>query len=284
MISPPRSIRIAAAAAFAAGAVVVTPYLSRALASPTGDAIFAVGEGGSLEPVAVRKNATFVNPGSNDGGPSQSLAAAAAAAVASAGNRVNVIFGGRVIATVPTSHDPNELGAHIALPPSLHLTGHVNALASTLGGYAKSPRRAPTADERRAALATAADKLNTTSAHLTVRNLTAIDLGRGTAFVGTVDLRGTGTPRTDKRLFFVAERRSPTVLVQSLANLQTIKVTEPLLEEPAEYLVDALDLGNDTPALVTSIIGYDANTFAIYTRAKSGPGWTKIYTGGGAAM
>jgi hypothetical protein len=108
---------------------------------------------------------------------------------------------------------------------------------------------------------------------------------RGTAFVGTVDLRGTGTPRTDKRLFFVLDAAyGGTGFVQALTNVQTIKVTEPLLEEPAEYLVDAVDLGNNAPALVTSIIGYDANTYAIYTRAKSGPAWIKIYGGGGAAM
>ncbi|HEV2739552.1 MAG TPA: hypothetical protein VGU66_13300 [Candidatus Elarobacter sp.] len=197
---------------------------------------------------------------------------------------MHVIFGGRVIATVPAVVDPNQTEAHITVPPSLHLLGHVSALASTLGGYATSARRAPTAAERRRALGTAAATLHTTIAHLTVRNLTAIDLGRGTAFVGTVDLRGTATPRTDKRLFFVDEQTDPETLVQSLHNIMTIKVTEPLLEEPAEYLVDALDLGNNTPALVTSIIGYDANTFAIYTRAKTGRSWTKIYGGGGAAM
>jgi hypothetical protein len=188
-----------------------------------------------------------------------------------------------VIATVPATVDHAQ--AHITVPPSLHLIGHVSALASTLGGYAKSARRAPTAHERQFALATAAARLGTTVPHLTVRNLTALDLGRGTAFVGTVDLRGTGTPRTDRRLFFVDEPvAGGSAVVQSLANLQTIKVTEPLLEEPAEYLVDAVDFGNNTPALVTSIIGYDANTYAIYTRAKTGPGWAKIYGGGGAAM
>jgi hypothetical protein len=110
-------------------------------------------------------------------------------------------------------------------------------------------------------------------------------LGRGTAFVGTVDLRGTGTPRVDKRLFFVLDAAyHGSGFVQALTNVQTIKVTEPLLEEPAEYLVDAVDLGNNTPALVTSIIGYDANTYAIYTRDKKGPRWTQVYGGGGAAM
>jgi hypothetical protein len=100
-----------------------------------------------------------------------------------------------------------------------------------------------------------------------------------------VDLRGTGTPRTDRRLFFVLDAAyRGTGFVLALTHIQTIKVTEPLLEEPAEYLVDAVDLGNNTPALVTSIIGYDANTYAIYTRDKKGPSWTKIYGGGGAAM
>ena len=280
----PRSIGRAALTAFVATALLAAPHTTHALAASTTDAIFEIGDGGFLEPIAVRKGGTFINPGSNDGGPSQSLANAATAAVTSAGNRVHVIFGGRVIATVATEHDPNQATAHVTVPPSLHLGGHVTALASTLGGYATSPRRAPTADERRRALGTAAATLHTTIAHLTVRNLTAIDLGRGTAFVGTVDLRGTGTPRTDKRLFFVDEQLKPGTVVQSLHNIMTIKVTEPLLEEPTEYLVDALDLGNNTPALITSIIGYDANTFAIYTRAKTSQTWTKIYTGGGAAM
>ena len=279
-----RPILLAALAALAASTLIAAPNTPQALAAPiSADAIFEIGDGGFLEPIAVRKAGAFINPGSNDGGPSQSLATASIAALASAGNRVHVLFGGRVIATVPATIDHTQ--AHIAVPPALHLTGHVTALASTLGGYATSARRAPTADERRRALATAAGTLNTTVAHLTVRNLTAIDLGHGTAFVGSVDLRGTGTPRTDKRLFFVAEPAAAGKgLVQSLHSTMTIKVTEPLLEEPAEYLVDAVDLGNHTPALVTSIIGYDANTFAIYTRAKTGPGWTKIYTGGGAAM
>jgi hypothetical protein len=270
-------------AALAATALISAPYTPQAVAAPAAaDAIFEIGDGGFLEPIAVRKAGAFINPGSIDGGPSQSLAAASIAALASAANRVHVLFGGRVVATVPATIDHTQ--AHIAVPPSLHLTGHVTALASTLGGYATSARRAPTADERRRALGTAAFTLNTTISHLTVRNLTAIDLGRGTAFVGSVDLRGRGTPRTDKRLFFVAEPINPGTLIQSLHNVMTIKVTEPLLEEPTEYLVDAVDLGNNTPALVTSIIGYDANTFAIYTRAKTGRSWTKIYGGGGAAM
>jgi hypothetical protein len=273
-------------AVFAASALftlIATPPAMRGSAAPAPDAIFAIGDGGFLDPIAVRKDGAFINPGSNDGGPSQSLATASMAALASANNRLHVIFGGRVVATVTAMIDHAQ--PHITVPPSLHLIGHVGALASTLGGYAKSPRRAPTTHERQLALTTAAIKLNTTAARLTVRNLTAIDLGRGTAFVGTVDLRGTGTPRTDKRLFFVLDAAyAGTGLVQALTNAQTIKFTEPLLEEPAEYLVDAVDLGNNTPALVTSIIGYDANTYAIYTRAKSGPAWTKIYGGGGAAM
>jgi hypothetical protein len=278
-----QATRTAFLCAVAASTLIATPSATRALTAPAADVIFAIGDGGFLDPIAVRKGGTFINPGSNDGGPSQSLANASIAALASAGNRVHVLFGGRVIATVPAIVDHTQ--AHITVPPSLHLTGHVSALASTLGGYAKTPRRAPSEHERQFALSIAALKLSTTAGRLTVRNLTAIDLGRGTAFVGTVDLRGTGTPRVDKRLFFVVDAAyRGTGFVQALSNVQTIKVTEPLLEEPAEYLVDAVDLGNNTPALVTSIIGYDANTYAIYSREKNGPGWTKIYGGGGAAM
>ena len=285
MTPTPRSTRLALATTslIALIALLAAPCATRALAAPGTDAIFAIGDGGFLDPIAVRKNGTFVNPGSNDGGPSQSLANASIATLASAGNRVHILFGGRVIATVPATIDHTQ--AHITVPPSLHLIGHVSALASTLGGYAKTPRRAPTAHERGLALAAAASKLNTTPAHLTVRNLTAMDLGHGTAFIGTVDLRGTGTPRTDKRLFFVLDAANHgNAFVEALANVQTIKVTEPLLEEEAEYLVDAVDLGNNTPALITSIIGYDANTYAIYTREKTGPAWKKTYEGGGAAM
>jgi len=102
---PTRSIRLALAAAFTAGALLPTSFATRTLAEPGADAIFAIGEGGFLAPIAVRKNGTFINPGSNDGGPSESLAKASIAAVASAGNHVHVLFGGRVIATVPATID-----------------------------------------------------------------------------------------------------------------------------------------------------------------------------------
>lgn len=277
-----RSVLSRLAATVATLALVTTTYAPPARASGSGDPIFVIGEGGVLIPIAVRTGTTFVNPGSNDGGPSQSLEKAAVTALASAGNKVNVIFGGRVVATATAAIPANQNQAVITIPPSLHLGGNVSALASTLGGYAKTPRRAPTATERQAALATAAAKLHTTPARLTVRNLTAIDLGRGIALVGTVNLRGTATPRIDKRLFFITERINGTPTT-TLSTLQSITVSEALLEEPAEYLVDALDLGHDTPALVTSIIGYDANTYAIYTRKPNGT-WKSIYTGGGAAL
>jgi hypothetical protein len=264
-----------------ASLALLGPSLTAHGASADGDAIFAVGDGGALEPIAVHRGTGFMPPGSIDGGPSASLAKAANAAIEAAGNRVHVLFGGRVVATVPAKVENG--GAQIAVPPSLQLAGHVSALASpTLGGYATSPRRAPTPIERSAALAVAAARLGTMPAGLFVRNLTAIVLGYGTAIVGSVDARGGGTPRTDKRLFFTLERIGGRHVL-TLAHVMKITVTEPLLEEPAEYLVDALDLGHHTPALVTSIIGYDANTFAIYTRTPQHT-WKQIYTGGGAAL
>jgi hypothetical protein len=277
------------AAVFLAAALFAVPGAALTAASldnpnvPTGagDAIFAVGEGGSLEPVAVRIHGTFLNPGSNDGEPSAKLRREANASIATGGNRVHVIFGGRVVATVAVRVENG--GAAIALPRSLHLGGNVGALASpTLGGHAASARRAPTAAERTAALVTAAKALGArSSATLEVRNLTALDLGRGTALVGTVNLRGGGAHRTDKRLFFIAELDGGPMHA-TLADVQTIKVTEPLLEEPAEYLVDALDLGDGSLSVVTRILGYDAHTYAIYSRTKTG--WKSVYQGGGVAL
>jgi len=248
--------------------------------SGAGDAIFAVTDDGLLIPIAVRNHGAFMNPGSNDGGPSEHLRTEANAAIAVHGDRVHIIFGGRPIATVTATVENG--GAHITVPSALHLGGYVTALASpTLTGNARSARRAPTSAERTAALALAAAKLQTTPARLTVRNLTAIDLGRGASLVGTLNLRGTTTPRTDKRVFMVLEPTNGKYAA-TLLNVQKITVTEPLLEEPAEYLVDTLVLDAKTPALVTHVIGYDADTFTIYTRA--GASWKSIYTGGGAAM
>ncbi len=260
--------------------VLLVPASARAVPAGTGDAIFAVRGGGSLDPVAVRVHGAFLAPGSNDGGPPAGLRAAASAALASAGNRVHVVFGGRTVATVPVEVANGT--AAIAVPPPLHLGGYVGALASpTLGGHAGSPRRTPTAAERGAALALAAQALGGAPAALTVRNLTAIDLGHGMALVGTIDRRGGGAQHIDRRLFLVAEPGTGR-LRTALANVLTVRAGEPLLAESGELLVDAIDLGDGTLSLVTNQIGFDANTYHIYSRA--GHGWKPVYTGGGAAL
>lgn len=250
-----------------------------ALAGPVdGDAIFAVLDGGALDAVAVRRNGAFL--AAPAGEPNDRLRTEANAAIANAGGALHLIFGGRVIATVPARVANGA--ATVALPPSLALGGHVEALASpTLGGDARHARRPPTAAERAAALGVAARKLGTTAPTLTVRNLTALDLGHGMALVGSVDRRGPGTPRTDARLFFVAEPVRG-ALALTLADLRTVTVTEPLLEDAAEYLVDAVDLGDGALSLVTVRFGYDAHTYAIYGRRAGG--WRAIYSGGGAAL
>ena len=245
-----------------------------------GDAIFVVGDGGFLEPVAVRMHGKFLNPGSNEGGPSDKLRMESNASIATHGNHVHVIFGGRVIATVPAKIDNGA--ATIAIPPSLHLNDNVNALASpTLGGHAAHARRAPTASERSAALAAAAKTAGIPPARFTVANLTALDLGHGTAILGTVNVRGSTTPRKDRRIFFIAEP-SAAGMRTTLFNTQTITVTEPLLEYVSERLVDAIDLGDGTLSVVTRQLGYDAHTYEIYSR--KGTAWKNVYTGGGAAM
>jgi hypothetical protein len=246
-----------------------------------GDAIFVVGDGGFLEPVAVRMHGKFLNPGSNEGGPSDKLRMESNASIATHGNHVHVIFGGRVIATVPAKIENGA--ATIAIPPSLHLNENVSALASpTLGGHAAHARRAPTASERTAALAAAAKTAGVPPARFTVANLTALDLGHGTALIGTVNVRGASTPRKDKRIFFIAERSAAGTFRTTLFNTQPVTVTEPMLEYVSEHLVDAIDLGDGTLSVVTRQLGYDAHTYAIYSR--SGTGWKNVYTGGGAAM
>jgi hypothetical protein len=244
-------------------------------------AIFVVQGNGALAPVAVRNGSTFMPPGSNDGQASTKLQNAANAALANGGNKVNLIFGDRTVASaVPVTVIDGR--ASVSVPPSMHLGGNVGALASpTLNGTAVTPRRAPTPAERASVLTAAATKLGTAPSKLTVRNLTAIDLGHGTAFAGTVNWKGTGSPRIDRRIFFVAETINGK-RTMTLWNAQTITVTEPLLEEPAEYLVDALDLGNRKIGLVTHVIGYDADSYAIYTR--TGSSWRSAYDGGGVAL
>ncbi|MBV8368196.1 MAG: hypothetical protein JO036_04600 [Candidatus Eremiobacteraeota bacterium] len=277
-----------AATLFAFAALLGAPCAIRAnsLDNPNvptgeGDAIFVVDAGGALEPVGVRRHGKFIDPGSSDGGPSDKLRMESNATIATHGNRVNVIFGGRVVATVPAKVANGD--ATIVVPPALHLNENVSALASpSLGGHAASPRRAPAPAERAAALQVASKLLGDAApSKLTVVNLTAIDLGRGPAIVGTINLRGSGSPRTDRRLFFIAERLGGE-LRATFAHVQKITVTEPLLEEPREQLIDAIDLGDGTLSVVTRQIGYDAHTYAIYSRTKTG--WKAIYTGGGAAL
>jgi hypothetical protein len=235
-------------------------------ATPGDGTIFVVQGDGAMTPVAVRSGETFVQPpGTTKSAPP---------------SNVHLIFGDRTVASVPVTTSNGK--PSIAVPPNIHLGGNVDALASpSLNGTAGTPRRAPTAAERASVLIAAATKLGTEPSDLQVRALTAIDLGRGTAVAGTVNWPGRGSPRTDHRVFFVAEtidgKRTMT-----LWNVQTITVTEPLLAEPAEYLVDALDIGHNNVGLVTHIIGYDADAYTIYTR--SGERWKSAYADGGVAL
>jgi hypothetical protein len=234
--------------------------------TPGDGTIFVVQGDGAMTPVAVRSGETFVQP------PSTTKTAPP--------SNVHLIFGDRTIASIPVTTSNGK--PSITVPSNVHLGGNIDALASpSLNGTASTPRRAPSAAERASVLIAAATKLGTEPSALQVRNLTALDLGHGTALAGTVNWPGTGSPRTDHRVFFVAEtidgKRTMT-----LWNVQTITVTEPLLEEPAEYLVDALDIGHNKVGLVTHIIGYDADAYTIYTR--SGDRWKSTYAGGGVAL
>jgi hypothetical protein len=265
-------------AAALAGALLCAPLIAGA--SGAGDAIFAVDESGALEPVAVRVRGAFLDPGSTDGQASEKLRREANGSIAAAGNRVHVIFGGRVVATVPATVDNGA--ASISVPPSLTLGGDVDALASpTLGGRAKSARRDPSQAERAAALAVAAESLGVSDqAKIQVRSLAALDLGRGTALAGTVVVKAATVKRQDRRLFFIAEPVGGR-LRATLANAQTVK-NDVALAAIGETLVDAIDLGDGALSVVTRVHGYDAHTFAIYSRTHSG--WKRVYEGGGAPL
>lgn len=287
----PASIRAAVAmllvltAPLAICALATTPLRATAAGTQTanaatGDAIFAVLDEGELAPVAVRIHGTFLNPGSTDNAPSAKLYAAANAALAANGNKVNVIFGGRYVARVSTK--VKDGNASISVPATLHLSENVEALASpTLKGHANAPRRAPTPTERKDALTMAAKTLGMTSAaSFEVRNLTAIDLGSGIAIVGTIFVDGTKTTHQDRHLFFIAERTGGT-LHATLSHAQTTP-SNTELSGVGEALIDAIDLGDGTLSIVTRISGADAHTYGIYSRTKST--WKNIYTGGGIAL
>jgi hypothetical protein len=246
----------------------------------SGDAIFALSAQGRLVPVAVRRNGSFYDTTIANATIADQLRLEALASIAVHGDRVHIIFGNRTVATT-TATIANGT-ATTAIPPSLHLGGPTAALASpTLGAAATHARRPPTSSERTTALALAAHEVHTTPTNLTVIAMTAIELNGATAIIGTLNDRGTGKPRRDKRLFFIAEPRRGS-LVFTLANIQTITVTEPLLEEVNEYVIDALNLDAHTTAVVTQSTGYDADTYNIYTRNAAG-NWQKAYTGGGTA-
>jgi len=249
-------------------------------AASDADALFAVDEEGGLEPILLRVRGTYRETRLTGDGTLTPASAAAVATIAAANKNVHVIFGGRTIATVPanTAH----LLPRVALPASLHLGGEVQALASpTLDGHRNGVRRAATTSERAAALALAATKLKVRPTALVVSNLTAIELGRGMAIVGTVSSRGTGSPRVDKRLFFVAESTGG-ALALTLANVQSITMVDPMLIEARERLIDAIDLGDGTLSLVTMNVGFDAHTYSVYTRSVRG--WKSVYQGGGIAL
>jgi hypothetical protein len=240
-------------------------------ADPASDAIFAVGAGGTLAPVAVRARGAF---DSDD-----VLTADALAALAAHHNAVHLIFGDRTIATVPANVSNEQ--ASIALPVTLRLSGYVSALASpTLGGHAALGRREPTPAERAAALGLAAAQLATTVQRTHVRSLTAIDLGRGIALVGTVNRRGTESPAVDTHLFFIAESIDGRWRI-TFSKVQTVVLTDPLLGATGEFLIDALDLGGGTVGVVTRVIGFDAASYEMY--ARNGATWKELHAGGGVA-
>lgn len=204
------------------------------------------------------------------------------------GRRYRVVFGGGDAGTlsVVKEVEPGCIGltAEVQLQTSARIGGQVQALAVSSDdiGRGESFRRAPTEDERAAALAIArriyaqrgvraalVKKMNTL-------NLTAIDLERD----GKAELIGTFQMRDAKYisydLFVIFEATSAGNYKAGLSWYN--KGDEENYE--SRRLVDAVDLDGDHVAeVIAESSYYESNDYKIYKR--HGVNWRPIYTGGG---
>jgi len=221
--------------------------------SGRGDALFVLEPDGMLRPVALFVGGT---PAPFDG----DLPIATANALDAEGS-IRVLADGQTLETRPadaTGGTPHVLGP---LPHWLR-DGPARLASPTLGGYSAPARNLATEAERRGALAIAARLLNTAPDRVTVRSIAAFT-DHGPAVALTAERRGTGNPHTDERLFLVVADPAglPRVV---LAQRQTVRVTEPLLDEVAEYFLGTVRLRSGALALVTHAVGYDADAYRVY--------------------
>jgi len=236
--------------------------------SGRGDALFVLEPDGSLRPVALFVGGAAVPFDGN-------LPIATTNALAAEGS-VRVLTDGQTIDTLAARASSGAPALAEPLPWRLR-DGSLRLASPTLGGFSEPGHLIVTEREREAAVAIASRLLGTSPAHVTVRSIGAFT-DHGSAVALTAERRGTGKPHTDDRLFaaIADPAGSPRVL---LAVHQTVRVTEPLLDEVGEYFLGTVPLRNGQLVLVTHAVGYDADAFPVYVesggtfrRAGTAPG------------
>jgi hypothetical protein len=203
------------------------------------------------------------------------------------GRRYRMIFGGGDAGTLTVlkNVEPGCVGllAEVSLQTTAKLGGQVQALATSSDelGAKESSRRAPTPEERTAALELARDTFAQKGVGaaliktMTVGNLTATDLERNGRFDLIGNFRIEGANYMTYNLFMVIEPSG-----------ESYKATLSWYQKGAEAdyadrsLVDAVDLDGDGMAeVIAEGHYYESNDYVIYK--KQAGHWREIYQGGG---
>jgi hypothetical protein len=249
----------------------------------------------SIDPVAVISGGRFTPP------PIAGLSAEATPQVARAeelfikdyfapGRKYRVLFGGGEAGdlSVVKYDEPGCTGmtASVQLQSAVKLGGEVQALAtdSAALGRGQGSRRAPTAEERSAAVELARRSLvgkrvaRARLQKMETNNLTAIDLnadGRA-ELIGSFFIKGEGG--VEDALFLIAEPRGEGFVPALSWYHHTSRNAEDMVQ--IRRLVDALDLDGDGTAEVVVQGGYyESHDYIIYRKNRGG--WRVAYQGGG---
>lgn len=257
--------------------------------------IFAVQpqeSGATIDPVAFVSRGRYAAPPSGGEGYGESKAESARARrfigdYFRPGRKYRLLFGGGAAGSVEVRKyvEPGCVGmeASVKVETTAKLGGQVMALAtdsSALGLKRAWTRRAPTEDERAAALELARRtfRRNRVAAprveKMETNNLTAIDHDRAAMLIGSFLIKGEGG--VEDAVFLIAEPSAGSFD----ATLAWFHHGE---EAEAHYrrLVDVLDLDADgTPEVIAEGIYYESHDYFIY-RKRARAGWQVVYQGGG---
>lgn len=205
------------------------------------------------------------------------------------GQSYRVVFGtaedGTVTVMKPQESGCVSLSAQVSVASSVKLGGRVYALATdhpTLGVGKKRSRRAPTPEERSAAIAIAKDFLRGKKVPaalmklMQVGNLTAVDLnGDGKdELVGNFEIDQSDTVLEARSLFFIL---SPVGVEFKIAFSEYYQGSEEQYRR--SIFIDHLDLdGDDISEVIVRTTYYESFSYSIIK--NKGGKWVNVYTGG----